>query len=111
MSNRKTLREVCEMYRVTRRAIQGYEKAGLVLPSGKNKYGYLLYDEEAQRRIEQIKLYQQLGFSIREISELITAPKEKVREALEKQILCLEEEKKRKEELIRKAYEILKKLG
>lgn len=52
MSNRKTLREVCEMYRVTRRAIQGYEKAGLVLPSGKNKYGYLLYDEEAQRRIE-----------------------------------------------------------
>ena len=43
----KTLREVCNMVGVTRRAIQGYEKIGFVASAGKNKYGYLLYDEEA----------------------------------------------------------------
>lgn len=34
-----TLREVCNKTGVSRRAIQGYEKVGLVLSSGKNKYG------------------------------------------------------------------------
>ena len=38
----KTLHEVCEAFGVSRRAIQGYEKAGLVSASGKNERGYLL---------------------------------------------------------------------
>lgn len=33
-----TLREVCESANVSRRAVQGYEKAGLVSASGKNTY-------------------------------------------------------------------------
>lgn len=33
MENRKTLREVCELLQVSRRVIQGYEKAGLVSAS------------------------------------------------------------------------------
>lgn len=32
----KTLHEVCEIYGVSRRAIQGYEKAGLVSASGRS---------------------------------------------------------------------------
>lgn len=40
-----TLREICEALEVSRRAIQGYEKAGLVVATGRNKYGHLLYDE------------------------------------------------------------------
>lgn len=35
------LREICRLTDVSRRAIQGYEKEGLVMPCGKNKYGYL----------------------------------------------------------------------
>ena len=45
MDNLKTLREICNILEVTRRAVQGYEKAGLVTPSERNKYGYLLYNE------------------------------------------------------------------
>lgn len=44
-----TLKEVCLLAKVSRRAIQGYEKAGLVSATGKNKRGYLLYDENAQK--------------------------------------------------------------
>ena len=51
-----TLREICEALEVSRRAVQGYEKAGLVSATDRNKYGHLLYDEAAMLRIEQIKL-------------------------------------------------------
>lgn len=46
-----TLREICETLEVSRRAIQGYENAGLVKATGRNKYGHLLYDDKAKERI------------------------------------------------------------
>lgn len=71
-----TLREVCNLLGVTRRAVQGYEKAGLVEAFGKNKYGYLLYDELAVEKIKIIKLYQEFGFSVKEIKVLLQIPAE-----------------------------------
>ncbi len=71
-----TLKEVCKTLEVTRRAIQGYEKAGLVSSAGKNKYGYLLYDEVAIEKIRSIKMYQDFGFTIKEIKELLTVSDE-----------------------------------
>ena len=59
MESNKTLHELCDALGVSRRAVQGYEKAGLVSATDKNKYGHLLYDESSQRRIAQIRLYQQ----------------------------------------------------
>ena len=52
--SKMTLREICNLIGVTRRAVQGYEKAGLVECSDKNKYGYLLYDELAVEKIRNI---------------------------------------------------------
>lgn len=52
-----TLREVCNMVGVTRRAVQCYEQEELVSSTGKNKFGYLLYDEEAVMRIKEVKMY------------------------------------------------------
>lgn len=103
----KTLREVCDLLGVTRRAVQGYEKEGLVSATSKNKYGYLLYDEKTQNRIARIKLYQELGFKVKEIKELIDAPSSVVKEALEKQVECLKEERVKIENLIKKAYELI----
>ena len=73
---KKTLREVCNMVGVTRRAVQGYEKIGLVASSGKNKYGYLLYDEKAVEKIRTIKQYQEFGFMVKEIKELLEVSEE-----------------------------------
>ena len=44
----QTLRQVCTGLKLSRRAVQGYEQAGLVATFGKNKYGYLLYGEPEQ---------------------------------------------------------------
>ncbi len=65
-----TLNEMCKQLGVTRRAIQGYEAAGLLKSSGKNKYGYLLYDETEIEKVRTVKQYRDFGFSVKEIKEL-----------------------------------------
>ncbi len=114
MSNIKTLHEVYEEFGVTRRAVQGYEKRGLVKPSAKNKYGHLLYDEQAQKRIAIIKDYQRLGFKLKEIEALIDASDELVTAALERQVIKLREEREEKTVLIdmaKKWIEAIQKKG
>lgn len=110
MEKSKTLQELHMEYGVTRRAVQGYEKAGLVTASGKNKYGHLLYDEGAQKRIARIKFFQQMGFTIKEIKLLMDAPGTQVKAALELRIACLKEERTNMDALIEKAYEWMRTL-
>ena len=110
MDETKTLSEVCSVLKVSRRAVQGYENAGLVSATGKNKYGHLLYDEEAQWRIKQIRLLQQLGFRVKEIKDIIDAPAEVVAEAIKSQIKQMDDIIRQKEDAVRQAREWIKKL-
>ena len=110
MDETKTLSEVCSALEVSRRAVQGYENAGLVSATGKNKYGHLLYDEEAQWRIKQIRLLQQLGFRVKEIKDIIDAPAEVVAEAIKSQIEQMDDIIRQKEDAVRQAREWIKKL-
>lgn len=102
-----TLRQVCDAVEVSRRAIQGYEKAELVSASSRNERGHLLYDDKSQERIRQIKLFQELGFSVREIKEIIDAPKEVLRAQLEMKLGALKEKGEHIEVLIVKANELI----
>ena len=77
-----TLREVCQNLGVSRRAVQGYEKAKLVSASRKTDSGYLLYNAASRERIKQIKLFQDMGFTIKEIAAIIDAPDDIKRTAL-----------------------------
>ena len=71
-----TLVQIKQKYDISRRAIQGYEKNGLVKSTGKTKRGYLTYDEKSVQRIRDIKLYQEMGFQVKEIASVIDAPYE-----------------------------------
>ena len=102
-----TLHELCDSLGVSRRAVQGYEKAGLVSPVGKNVRGYLLYDKNTQERINRIKLYQQFGFTIKEITWLIDAPVDELKNALEKQVEKMKEERKEMDALIEEAQRLI----
>ena len=104
-----TLREVCAKYKVSRRAVQGYEKAGIVKSTGKNKMGYLLYDAATQERIGIIRMYQEIGFSVREIKEIIDAPKISTIPILENQMEKLKKERSRIEEQIEILYDLIQK--
>ena len=92
-----TLMQIKQKYNISRRAIQGYEKEGLVRPTGKTKRGYLLYDEKATKRILQIKQYQNMGFRVKEIGNVIDAPASVMKEAL----------KEKKANLLKRKAEII----
>ena len=51
-----TLKEVCKETGVTRKIVQTYENYGLVKATTKNKYGYLLYDDAAVKKIKKDKI-------------------------------------------------------
>lgn len=106
-----TLKEICESVGVSRRSIQCYEKAGLMKATDKNKYGYLLYDEEMLHRAELIKFLQELGFKLKEIKEIIEAPKNVMREALEKRVKELESEVERINQVILEASAYMESIG
>ena len=108
--NDMTLQEMCNTFGISRRAVQGYERAGLVSPSGKNKRGYLLYDEASQEVIKRVKLFQRMGFTIKEIKTLFYAPNNVLKSAFEKQAKKLEEEKKNIELLLGEIRELIEKL-
>lgn len=99
----KTLREICAETGISRRALQGYEKLGLVAPTGRNKYGHLLYGEEEQQKIQQICFYQRLGFARKKISELMGAPVSHKKEVLMKRLKEMETECLEQKELIEQA--------
>ena len=105
-----TLREINSAFGISRRAIQGYEKAGLVSMSGKNERGHLLYDENSQERIKKIRLFQQMGFTIKEIKDIIDAPTNVQKPVLEKQLEKLKKETKDTELIIYKMSELIETL-
>ena len=92
MSDYKTLKEVCELLNVTRRIVQGYEKKGLVHTDFKDKYGHLLYDETAVKRITMIRFYQKMGFELKEIASLLDCSKNKLVKQLNRQLDTIRQE-------------------
>ena len=106
----KTLKEVCRDTGVSRRAIQGYENAGLVRATAKNKYGHLLYNEIEEERIKRIKLFQDLGLSLKEIAAVIDASDEVLKSVLEIQIKKIEESIERTIMLIHMANELIREI-
>ena len=82
MNQDKTLTEIRKYLNVSRKAIQGYEKHGLITGSQKDKYGRHVYDEKTMERIVKIRFYQKLGFSVKEIKELIDSNSEQIKKSL-----------------------------
>ncbi len=93
MKHFRTLKEVCNELRISRRAIQGYEARNLIAPVSRNKYGHLLYDEEMLKRIAFIRFNQKIGFSIDDISNFIDGSYEETRKQFSKQADILRCEK------------------
>lgn len=107
MNGYRTLREVCNMLKLSRRAIQGYEKIGLIKPTVKNKYGHLLYDEQTVNQIAGIRYCQKLGLELKEILALTNGEQRDVCEKLEDHLMNLEIKKDELDYLINKTDEII----
>jgi MerR family transcriptional regulator, copper efflux regulator len=73
MSTSYRIAEVAQRSGFTPAALRYYEDIGLVAPAGRTDAGYRLYDETSLDRLRFIARVKQLGCSLDEIADLVTA--------------------------------------
>ena len=95
-----TVNEVSKLTGVSIRALQYYDTIGLLKPNDYTESGYRLYDDTALERLQQILLFKELEFPLKEIKEIIDAPDFDRNKALEQQIELLTMKKEHLENLI-----------
>ena len=101
-----TVSEVSRRTGVSVRALQYYDKIGLLSPATRTPSGYRLYDDEALERLQQILLFRELQFPLKEIKIILESPTFDRGRVLEQQIVLLTLKKERLERLISFAREI-----
>ena len=101
-----TVNEVSKLTGVSIRTLQYYDTIGLLKPSEYTESGYRLYDDAALERLQQILLFKELEFPLKEIKRIVDAPDFDRNKALEQQIELLTLKKDHLENLINFAREI-----
>ena len=98
-----TLRRVNEVSKLTGvsiRTLQYYDKIGLLHPADYTEAGYRLYDDAALETLQQILLFRELEFPLKDIKEIIGSPDFDRSKALGQQIELLKLKKEHIENLI-----------
>lgn len=95
-----TVNEVSKLTGVSIRALQYYDKIGLLKPAEHTESGYRLYDDTALERLQQILLFKELEFPLKDIKEIIDSPDFDRNKALAQQIELLTLKKEHLENLI-----------
>ena len=95
-----TVNDVSKLTGVSVRTLQYYDRIGLLKPSAYTESGYRLYDDTPLEKLQQILLFKELEFSLKEISRIIDAPDFDRNKALEHQIQLLTMKKEHLENLI-----------
>ena len=95
-----TVHEVSKLTGVSIRTLQYYDKIGLLRPTEYSEAGYRLYDDAALETLQQILLFRELEFPLKDIKEIIGSPDFDRSKALEQQIELLKLKKEHIENLI-----------
>ena len=95
-----TVNEVSKLTGVSIRTLQYYDKIGLLKPAEYTQAGYRLYEDTALEKLQQILLFKELEFSLKEIKEIISRKDFDRNKALKQQIELLMLKKEHLENLI-----------
>ena len=101
-----TVNEVSKLTGVSIRTLQYYDTIGLLPPTEYTEAGYRLYDDTAMERLQQILLFRELEFPLKEIRRIIDSPDFNRNKALEQQMKLLTMKKEHLEGLISFARKI-----
>ena len=102
-----TVHEVSQLTGVSIRTLQYYDRIGLLPPADVTEAGYRLYDEACLEKLQQILLFRELEFKLKEIKEIVNDPNFDRDKALKQQIELLTLRKEHIEGLIAFAGRIL----
>ena len=86
----RTVKEVSRMTGVSVRTLHHYDAIGLLKPTAVTGAGYRLYDDAALSRLQNILLFRELQFPLKEIKAILDSPDFEPAAALEQQIRLLE---------------------
>ena len=95
-----TVKEVSNLTGVSIRTLHYYDEIGLLHPSIITEAGYRLYDDAALERLQQILLFRELEFPLKEIKGILDAPNFDRNKVLQQQIELLTMKKEHLENLI-----------
>ena len=95
-----TVTEVSKLSGVSIRTLHSYDTIGLLAPTEVTEAGYRLYDDTALERLQNILLFRELEFPLKEIKAILDAPDFNRSKALEQQIELLTMKKEHLENLI-----------
>lgn len=70
----KTVHEVSRISGVSVRTLHHYDAIGLLKPTAVTEAGYRLYDDAALARLQNILLYRELEFPLKEIKAILDHP-------------------------------------
>lgn len=102
-----TVKEVSDLTGVSIRTLHYYDQLGLLPAAGHTDSGYRLYDDAALERLQQILLFRELEFPLKDIQRILTNSAFDRRKALAQQIELLTLKKQHLESLISLAQKTL----
>lgn len=103
-----TVNEVSKLSGISVRTLHYYDQIGLLHPDRVSDAGYRLYGQNSLERLQQILLFRQLEFPLKEIKSIIDSPDFNREEALDQQIQMLTLQQEHLSGLIDLALEIKK---
>ena len=89
----KTVKQISSITGISVRTLHHYDAIGLLKPTAVTEAGYRLYDDEALNLLQQILVFRELGFPLKDIQALLDADEAERSEALQQQIRLLEEKR------------------
>ena len=85
-----TVNEVSRLTGVSVRSLHHYDAIGLLKPARVTEAGYRLYGDDELKRLQNILLFRELQFPLKQIRTILDSPDFDQREALAQQIRLLE---------------------
>lgn len=104
-----SVHKVAALTGITARTLHYYDEIGLLKPAKVTEAGYRMYDDAALGRLQNILLFRELEFPLKEIKAILDSPDFDPSEAIAQQIRLLELQYKHLGELIAFTREIQKK--
>ena len=84
-----SVHEVAALTDITARTLHYYDEIGLLKPAKVTEAGYRMYDDAALGRLQNILLFRELEFPLKEIKAILDSPDFDPSEAIAQQIRLL----------------------
>ncbi|WOV83803.1 MerR family transcriptional regulator [Sporosarcina jeotgali] len=94
------VKEVAALSGISVRTLHHYDELGLLKPAETSEAGYRMYSDENLAELQQILFYRALGFSLKQIKEVLANPSFNRMEALKSQRQMLHQKRAQLDDMI-----------